>query len=132
MFHSFYGLKIFNHLASLACDIVEITNDKHDGPVEENLEDTEDISEYDISKRVNPALFAELIDNTVSHEFENWLKRDIIWAIAFGIGEEDQEHLIRPWTYFTTQVSEKANVRKCLFEYLPYFNPLNTQPAKYF
>ena len=117
MFRLFYGLKIFNHLPSLACDSVEITNEKHDGPVEENLEDTEDISDYDISKWVNPALFAKLVDNTVSHELENWLKRDIIWAIAFGIGEENQEHLIRSWTYFTTQVSEKANVRKCLFEY---------------
>ena len=125
-------MKIFNHLASLACDIVEITKEKHDGPVEENLESTEDISDYDTGKRLNPVLFPKFIDNTVNHEPENWLKRDIIWAIAFNIGEENQEYLIRSWIYFTTQVSEKANVRKCLFEYLPYFNSLNTQPAKYF
>ena len=125
-------MKIFNNLAILACDIVEITNEKHDGTIEENLQDTEDISDYDIGKWVNAAFFAKLIDNTVNHELENWLKRDIIWAIAFGVGEENQEHLIRSWKYFTTQVSEKANARKCLFEYLPYFNPLNTQPAKYF
>ena len=125
-------MKIFNHLASLACDIVEITKEKHDGPVEENLESTEDISDYDTGKRLNPALFPKFIDNTVNREPENWLKRDIIWAIAFSIGEENQEHLIRSWTYFTTPASEKENVRKCLFEYLPYFNPLNTQPVKYF
>ena len=124
-------MKIFNHLTSLACDIVEITKEKHEGPVEETLENTEDISDYNIGKWVNPAFFAKLIDNTVNHQLENWLQRDIIWAIAFGIGEENQEHLIRPSTYFTKQVSEKANVRKCLFEYLPYFNPLNTHPAKY-
>ena len=130
LFCSFYGLKIFNHLASLARDIVEITKEKHDGL--ETLENTEDISDYNIGKRVNPALFAKLIDNTVNHQLENWLKRDIIWAIPFGIGEQNQEHVIRSSTYFTTQVSEKANVRKRLFEYLLYFNPLNTHPAKYF
>ena len=125
-------MKIFNHLASLACDIVEITKEKHDGPVEENLESTEDISDYDTGKRLNPALFPKFIDHTVNREPENWLQRDIIWAIAFSIGEENQEYLIRSWTYFTTQASEKENVRKCLFEYLPYFNPLNMQPVKYF
>ena len=77
-------------------------------------------------------MFAKLIDNTVNDELENWLNRDIIGAIACGIEEENEEHLIKSSTYFTTQVREKANVRECLFEYLPYFNPLNTQPAKYF
>ena len=53
-------------------------------------------------------------------------------AIAFGIEEENEKHLIQSWKYFTTQDREKANVRKCLLEYLPYFKPLNTQSAKYF
>ena len=83
-------------------------------------------------------MFAKLIDNTVNDELENWLNRDIIGAIACGIEEENEEHLIKSSTYFTTQVREKdrdrekANVRKCLLEYLPYFKPLNTQSAKYF
>ena len=77
-------------------------------------------------------MFLKLIDNIVKDELENSLKRDIIWAIAIGIQEENEEHLIQSWTYFTTQYREKSNVRKCLLEYLPYFNPLNTQSAKYF
>ena len=77
-------------------------------------------------------MFLKLIDNIVKDELENSLKRDIIWGIAIGIQEENEEHLIQSWTYFTTQDREKSNVRKCLLEYLPYFKPLNTQSAKYF
>ena len=77
-------------------------------------------------------MFLKLIDNIVKDELENSLKRDIIWAIAIGIEEENGEHLIQSWTYFTTQDREKSNVRKCLLEYLQYFKPLNNQSAKYF
>ena len=87
-------MKLFDHFASLACDIIEITNEKHDYLFEENLEDTEEISVYNIAKSVNPALFAKLIHNTVNDELRNWLKRDIIGAIALGIEEENEEHLI--------------------------------------
>ena len=78
LFYSFYALNWFNHLASLEGDIVEITND---GPVEEILEDTEDISDYNIDKKTNRALFTKIIDNIVNDELESSLKRDIIWAI---------------------------------------------------
>ena len=59
-------------------------------------------------------MFAKLIHNTVNDELGNWLNRDIIGAIAFGIEEENEEYLIKSWTNFTKQVREKANVRKCL------------------
>ena len=111
----------FNHLASLAGDLVEITSEKDDGPVEEILKETEEISDYNIGERTNRALFLKFIDNIVKDDLENSLKRDIISAIAFGIEEENEEHLIQSWTYFTTQDREKASVRKCLLEYLPYF-----------
>ena len=78
LFYSFYALNGFNHLASLAGDLVEITNEKDDGPVEEILEDTEEISDYNIGERTNRALFLKLIDNIVKDELENSLKRDII------------------------------------------------------
>ena len=114
-FHSFYRLKVFNHLASLVCDIIEITNEKNDGLFEENPDSTEEVWVYNIVNSEKPALFAKLIHNTVNDELGNWLNRDIIGAIAFGIEEENEEHLIKSWTNFTTQVREKANVRKCLF-----------------
>ena len=44
--------------------------------------------------------------------------RDIIWAIAVGIEEHNEEHLIESWTDFNRQVTEDSNVRKCLLEYL--------------
>ena len=114
-FHSFYRLKVFNHLASLACDIIEITNEKNDGLFEENPDGTEEVWVYNIVNSEKPALFAKLIHNTVNDELGNLLKRDIIGAIAFGIEEENEEHLIKSWTNFTIQAREKANVRKCLF-----------------
>ena len=112
-------LKVFNHLAGLVGDIVEITDEKHDGPVEEDPEDPEEISDYNIDKMSNPPLIAEFIDNTVNDELEYCLKRGIIWAIAVGIGEENEEHLIGSLTNFNRQVTEETNVRKCLLEYLP-------------
>ena len=87
---SFDRLKLFDHFASLACDIIEVTNEKHDYLFEENLEDTEEISVYNIVKSVNPALFAKLIYNTVNDELRNWLNRDTIGAIALGIEEENE------------------------------------------
>ena len=87
-------MKLFDHFASLAGDIIEITNEKHDYLFEEYLKGTEEISVYNIIKSVNPALFVKLIHNTVNDELRNWLNRDIIGAIALGIEEENKEHLI--------------------------------------
>ena len=91
-------MKLFDHFASLAGDIIEITYEKHDCLFdclfEENLDDTEEISVYNIIKSVNPASFVKLIHNTVNDELRNWLNRDIIGVIALGIEEENKEHLI--------------------------------------
>ena len=109
-------LKVFNHLAGLVVDTVEITDEKHDDPVEDNSEDVEETPEYNIGRKVNSPLFAEFIDNTANDELEYCLKRDIIWAIAVGIEKENEEHLIGSWTDFNRQVTEETNVRKCLLE----------------
>ena len=90
-------MKVFNHLAGPAGDIVEITDKKHDDPVENDFEDAED---YNISKRGNLPLFTEFIDNTANDELDYCLKRDIIWAIAVGTEEENEEHLIGSGTDF--------------------------------
>ena len=64
-------LNVFNHAASLACDVIEITNEKNDGLFEKNPRDTKEIWVYNIDKRENPALFAKLIHNTVNDELRN-------------------------------------------------------------
>ena len=111
-------MKVFNHLVDLVGDIAEITNEKHDDPVEDDFEDAEVIPDYNLGKRANPPLFAKFIDNTANDELRYCLERDIIWAIAVGIEEHNGEHLIESWTDFTRQVTEESNVRKCLLEYL--------------
>ena len=60
---TFFTLKIFNHLAGIADDIVEITDEKHDDHVEDHFEYAEEIPDYNIGKRANPPLFAEFTDN---------------------------------------------------------------------
>ena len=42
-FRLFYMLNVFNHVASLACDVIEITNEKNDGLFEKNPRDTKEI-----------------------------------------------------------------------------------------
>ena len=103
-------MKVFNHVAG------PVGDEKHDDPVEDDFEDAED---YNISKRGNLPLFAEFIDNAANDEPDYCLKRDIIWAIAVGTEEENEEHLIGSGTDFNRQVTEEANVRKYLLEYLP-------------
>ena len=51
----------------------------------------------------------------------------IICAIAVGIEKNNTEHLIRSWIDFNGQVTEEANVRKCLLQYLPTI----PQPLEY-
>ena len=85
------------------------------------------IPDYNTGKRANPPFFAEFIDNTANDEFEYCLKVDIIWAIAVGIEEENEEHLIESWTDFKRQVTKETNVRKCLLGYLPTI----PQPPEY-
>ena len=112
-------MKVFNHFVGLAGDIVEMNDKKHDDNIEDNFEDAEEIPDYNIRKSANPTLFVEFIGNTVNDELEYCLKRDIIWALAVGIEEENEEHLFGPWTAFNRHVTEETNVRKCLLEYLP-------------
>ena len=71
--------------------------------------------------------FAELIDDNVNDELEHCLKRDIVQAIAVGIEEGNEEHLIGSWSDFNRLVTEERNVRKCLLEYLPTI----PQPPEY-
>ena len=89
-FYTISTLKVFNHLVGLVGDIVEITDEKHDDPVEDNVEDAEEIPDYNVGERANPPFFAEFIDNTANDELEYCLKVDIIWAIAVGIEEENE------------------------------------------
>ena len=42
---------VLNHLTDLVGDALEITDDRHDGPVEDDLEDVEVIQDYDTEKR---------------------------------------------------------------------------------
>ena len=50
---TFFTLKIFNHLAGIAGDIVEITDEKHDDHVEDHFEYAVEIPDYNIGKRAN-------------------------------------------------------------------------------
>ena len=43
----------------------------------------------------------------------------IICAIAVSIEKDNAEHLIGSWIDFNGQVTEEANVRKCLLQYSP-------------
>ena len=72
-------------------------------------------------------MLAEFIDDTLNVEFEYCLERDIIWAIAVGIEEENKEHLIGSWADFNRRVTKEANLRKYLLEYLPTI----PQPPEY-
>ena len=65
---AFSALKVFNQLAGLVGDILEINDEKHDDPAEDNLEDAEEVQDYNIGKSQNPPLFAEFIDNTANDE----------------------------------------------------------------
>ena len=121
-------MKVFNHLVGLEGDIVEITDEKHYDHVEDDSEDAEEIPNYNIGKRANPPLFAEFIDNTRNDELEYCLKRDNIWAIAVGIEEKNEEHLIGSWTDFNRQVTEETNITNCLLEYLPIIPQLPEYP----
>ena len=42
---------VFNHLTDLAGDTLEITDERHDGPVGDDLEDAEVIRDYNTEKR---------------------------------------------------------------------------------
>ena len=74
----FSALKVYNHLLGLVGDIVEITDEKHDGHVEDDFEDAGEIPDYNINNKANPHLFAEFIDNAANDELGYCLKRDII------------------------------------------------------
>ena len=50
-FRVFSALMIFNHLTDLVGDTLEITEERHDGPVGDNLEDAEVIRDYNTEKR---------------------------------------------------------------------------------
>ena len=50
-FHVFSALMVFNHLTDLVGDTLEITDDRHDGPVGDDLEDAEVIRDYNTEKR---------------------------------------------------------------------------------
>ena len=43
---AFSELIVFNHLTDLVCSIVEITDERHDGPLLDNLDDAEVIPDY--------------------------------------------------------------------------------------
>ena len=64
-------------------------------------------------------MFNKFLGNAANDELEYCLKRDVIWAIAVGIEEENEKHLIRLWTDFNRQVTEEINVRNYLLKYLP-------------
>ena len=42
---------VFNHLTGLVGDTLEITDERHNGPVGDDLEDAEVIRDYDAEKR---------------------------------------------------------------------------------
>ena len=50
-FHVFSALMVFNHLTDLVGDTLEITDERHNGPVGDDLEDAEVIRDYDAEKR---------------------------------------------------------------------------------
>ena len=50
-FHVFSALMVFNHLTDLAGDTLEITDERHDGPVGDDLEDAEVMRDYNTEKR---------------------------------------------------------------------------------
>ena len=50
-FHVFSALMVFNHLTDLVGDTLEITDDRHDGPVGDDLKDAEVIRDYDTEKK---------------------------------------------------------------------------------
>ena len=43
---AFSELIVFNHLTDLVCSIVEITDERHDGPLLDNLDDAEVVPDY--------------------------------------------------------------------------------------
>ena len=56
-FRVFSALMVFNHLADLVGDTLEITEERHDGPVGDDLEDAEVIRDYNTEKRqINSSL----------------------------------------------------------------------------
>ena len=50
-FHVFSALMVFNHLTDIVGDTLEITDERHNGPVGDDLEDAEVIRDYDAEKR---------------------------------------------------------------------------------
>ena len=50
-FYVFSALMVFNHLTDLVGDTLEITDERHNGPVGDDLEDAEVIRDYDAEKR---------------------------------------------------------------------------------
>ena len=49
-FHVFSVLMVFNHLTDFVGDTLEITDERHDGPIGDDLEDAEVIRDYDTEK----------------------------------------------------------------------------------
>ena len=49
-FRVFSALMVFNHLTDLVGDTLEITDERYDGPVGDNLEDAEVIPDYNTEK----------------------------------------------------------------------------------
>ena len=45
-FCAFSALIVFNHLTDRVCNMVEITYERHDGPLGDNLEDDEVMPDY--------------------------------------------------------------------------------------
>ena len=50
-FHVFSALMVFNHLTDLVGDTLEITDERHNGPVGDDLGVAEVIRDYDTDKR---------------------------------------------------------------------------------
>ena len=50
-FRVFSALMVFNHLTDLVGDTLQITDERHDGPVGDVLEDAEVIRDYNTEKR---------------------------------------------------------------------------------
>ena len=108
-FSAFSALILFNHLTDRVCNIVEITDERHDGRLGDNLKDVEVMPDY-IRKKDKSTFVNKFLGNTGNDELEYCLKTDVICTIAVGIEEDNEKRLNGLWADFNRQVIEETNV----------------------
>ena len=107
---------------------VKMNNKQKDNLVfEADIDESSEIPEFSIGQKKTPPLMKTFVDNKNTSELEKSLKKDLVWAITIGVGDNaNDDHLIGSWTDFKKKTSIETH-KKSLLEYLPAV----AQPPEY-